>query len=359
MDLFDDPSTGEMAASPRGRRTRDRAQEVGAAVQPAEVSALAASLPAEVHLGTSSWNFPGWKGLVWDGDYPDSQLSKKGIGAYALHPLLRTVSLDRSFYRPLSAIQYAAYAAAVPELFRFVVKAPSLVTDSVLRGPDGQSLQANPAFLNADLAINEFVRPALEGLGTRIGALVFQLGPLPARWLASTPELLSRIATLLTALPRIQDVAPHAVVAIEVRNPQLLTPEFVSVLRAAGATYCLGLHAKMPPIEAQLPVLRALWPAALVCRWNLHRKHGGYGYQQAKNLYEPFDRLQDPDPETRDVLARVIAATASAGFHSFVTINNKAEGCAPLSVLELTKAVLSKLKNGTGENVTNQSPHIG
>ncbi len=327
-------------------------------MQAAEVHELTAALPAKVHLGTSSWNFPGWKGLVWDGEYADSQLSKQGIGAYALHPLFRTVSLDRSFYRPLSAIQYAAYAAAVPESFRFVVKAPSLVTDSVLRGPDGQGLQANTAFLSPELAISEFVQPALEGLGSRIGALVFQLGPLSARWLASMPELLNRIAAMLAALPRIQDIAPDAVVAIEVRNAQFLTPEFVSVLKAAGATYCLGLHAKMPPIEAQLPVLRALWPAALVCRWNLHRKHGGYGYQQAKNLYEPFDRLADPDLETRDVLARVIAATASAGFHSFVTINNKAEGCAPLSVLELTKAILSKLERTTAENVTNQSAHI-
>lgn len=86
-------------------------------------------------------------------------------------------------------------------------------------------------------------------------------------------------------------------------------------------------------------MLRALWPGPLVCRWNLHRKHGGHGYEEAKQLYAPFDALVDPDPDTRDVLARVIVATAAAGFHSFVTINNKAEGCAPLSVIALARAV--------------------
>ena len=88
-------------------------------------------------------------------------------------------------------------------------------------------------------------------------------------------------------------------------------------------------------------MLRALWPGPLVCRWSLHRKHGAYGYEGAKGLYEPFDRLVDPDPDTRDVLARVIVATVAAGFHAYVTVNNKAEGCAPLSVQELAKAVVS------------------
>lgn len=62
---------------------------------------LAAALPRLVHLGTSSWTFPSWKGLVWDGDYSDTQLSKHGLAAYAQHPLFRTVTLDRTFYRPL------------------------------------------------------------------------------------------------------------------------------------------------------------------------------------------------------------------------------------------------------------------
>jgi hypothetical protein len=30
-----------------------------------EASALAASLPAGVRFGTSSWSFPGWRGLVY------------------------------------------------------------------------------------------------------------------------------------------------------------------------------------------------------------------------------------------------------------------------------------------------------
>ncbi|MES2939443.1 MAG: DUF72 domain-containing protein [Pseudomonadota bacterium] len=302
---------------------------------------LAARLPGRLHMGTSSWNFPGWKGLVWDKDYADAVLSRHGLAAYAQHPMLRSVSLDRSFYRPLTATQYAGYAAQVPDHFRFIVKAPSLVSDALVRGEDGRGMQANPAFLSPELAVTEFVQPALEGLGPKIGALVFQLSPLPPSWLANIPEMLDRLAAMLAALPPLKPMAPDGVIAVEVRNPELLTPAFAAVLKQAGATYCLGLHAKMPPIEEQLPLLRALWPGPLVCRWNLHRKHGAYGYEEAKKLYEPYDRMVDPDPDTRETLAKVIAATTAAGLPAYVTCNNKAEGSAPLTVLELGRAVLA------------------
>jgi uncharacterized protein YecE (DUF72 family) len=227
----------------------------------------------------------------------------------------------------------------VPPDFRFVVKAPSLVADAMVRGKDGQGLQPNPAFLNPELAAREFVQPALEGLGDRTGALVFQLSPLPPAWLARMPELLGRLAAMLAALPVLKPLAPDGVIAVEVRNPEFLAPPFAAVLRSAGAAYCLGLHARMPPIEDQLPLLRALWPSPLVCRWSLNRKHGAYGYEEAKSLYEPFSKLMDPDPVTREGLARVVAGTTGAGLPAYITINNKAEGCAPLSVIELARAV--------------------
>ncbi len=338
-----DPPEKKKRATPAAR-TRDAGRVEPSPADPRS-EALAARLPGRLHMGTSSWNFPGWKGLVWDKDYADSTLSRHGLAAYARHPMLRAVSLDRSFYRPLTASQYAGYAAQVPDHFRFIVKAPSLVADALVRGEDGRGMQANPAFLSPELAASEFVQPALEGLGPKIGALVFQLSPLPPSWLADMPQLLLRLAAMLAALPPLKPLAPDGVIAVEVRNPELLTPAFAAVLKAAGATYCLGLHAKMPPIEEQLPLLRALWPAPLVCRWNLHRKHGAYGYEEAKKLYEPYDRLVDPDPETRRILAKVIAATTAAGLPAYVTCNNKAEGSAPLTVLELGRAVQALQQN--------------
>lgn len=337
--LFPDSTPLAAAASAVAVHTQPGRASVGLKVPDLAHLALAAALPALVRLGTSSWTYPGWRDLLWDTDYPENQLSKQGLAAYAQHPLFRTVSLDRAFYRPLTPSQYAAYAAQVSDDFRFVVKAPALVTDALVRGEKGQGRQTNPAFLSPELALREFFQPAVQGLGHKLGVLVFQISPLPAAAHARMPEVLGRLAHMLQALPPLAALAPNAVVAVEVRDPMWLTPEFVAVLKANRATYCLGLHAKMPPIENQLPLLRALWPGPLVCRWNLNRQHGAYGYEDAAERYAPYDQLVDQDPHTRSQLAKVIAATAQAGHPAYVTVSNEAEGCAPLSVMALARAV--------------------
>ena len=306
------------------------------------LQALAAALPRRIYVCTSSWTYPGWAGLVWDQAYAEPLLSKHGLAAYSQHPLMRTVSLDRTFYRPLSASQYAAYAAQVPDDFRFVVKAPSIVTDAMVRAEAGRALQPNPQFLNPELALQEFVQPALEGLQHKIGALVFQLSPLTPLLLGQLPQVLERLRLMLSALPALHPVAPDGVIAVEVRDPEFIGPDLVDVLRASGAVYCLGLHAKMPSIQDQLPMLRKLWPAPMVCRWNLNPIHGAFGYEDARVLYSPYDTTVDEDLDTRQALVRVALATARAGLPAYITISNKAEGCAPLSVAALVRELVGR-----------------
>jgi uncharacterized protein YecE (DUF72 family) len=316
-------------------------------VQPAEFSseliALGQSLPPSLRLGTSSWNYPGWIGMVWDREYPENNLSRYGLAAYAKHPLFKTVSIDRGFYRPLNVAQFAEYASQVGKDFRFVVKAPSLVTDALVRDEDGRGMRINPYFLNPVEAGKLFVEPALEGLGNKLGALVFQVSPLPNQMLGSMPQVIDRLYQMLNAISDFKQTAPDGVVAVEVRDPQWLTPQFVQALRDTKATYCLGLHAKMPSINEQLPILRALWPGPLVCRWNLNPLHGAYGYENAQQAYSPYDKMVDPDLDTRAILAKVISGTAKVGQNVYVTLSNKAEGSAPLSVIELAKVVKNLL----------------
>jgi uncharacterized protein YecE (DUF72 family) len=318
--------------------TAPRRSAVAAAEGTTAWRELAARLGPRVHLGTSSWSFPGWRALVWADDYDAQTLSRHGLAAYARHPLLRTVSVDRSFYRPLDATAYAAMAAQVPSDFRFVVKAPATITDAVVRAADsGRAQQPNALFLDPARALADFVRPAVEGLAGHVGALVFQLSPLGARWLQHTAELHRRLDALFSACT--PALPTGAAMALELRDATLLTPALAALLERHGVRYCLGLHDRMPPIEDQLPMLRALWPGPLVCRWNLQR---GLRYGEAKDRFAPFDRLQAPDPATREELARVIAGTVAAGYAAYATINNKAEGSAPLSVIALAKAIAAR-----------------
>ena len=150
------------------------------------------SLPATIRLGTSSWSFPGWTGIVYaprDGRQETEQrLARGGLAAYARHPLFRTVSLDRTFYAPLPVDDYARYAAAVPGDFRFVVKAPAAVTDPFLRS-GGVVAGENPSFLDAALAATACIGPAVTGLGATLGAIVFQFPPLGRALMGDVPRI--------------------------------------------------------------------------------------------------------------------------------------------------------------------------
>ncbi len=321
---------------PEPEPKKRRARGVLAADPSPEVLALAGALPPHVHLGTSTWSFPGWRGIVYGDDYSNSKLSRDGLAAYGAHPLLRTVSIDRSFYKPLTVTEYLRYAQQVPDGFRFIVKAPALVTDATVRAERGVPVSLNPCFLNAQLAIDEFVRPCIDGLGAKAGALVFQFSPLPDQMLAQPAVFIERLAAFLAALPPLPEGACYAV---EIRDASLLTPRFIRTLKVAGVRYCVGIHARMPDPLRQAAALALLDEAPagpLIVRWSLH---GGFKYEQAKAKYDPFDKLVDEDPATRTSLAELAARYAIAGQPVLIAVNNKAEGSAPLSCMELARAI--------------------
>ena len=301
------------------------------------VRSLRAALSDRIRLGTSSWSFPGWTGLVYaarNGRPATEQvLARHGLAAYARHPLFRTVSLDRTFYAPLTAEEFARYAAQVPADFRFVVKAPAAITDPVVRkAGSGEAARDNPSFLDAAAAAAAFVRPAVAGLGAKAGPLVFQFPPLGRRMLTDVPRLTARIAAFMTMLPR------GPLYAVEVRDPDLVETAFAAALADSGAVPCLAVHARMPSVEEQAERfgVDAATAGPLVVRWNLH---GGRSYDDAKADYFPFNRLVEEDLTSRTVLARLARTAASVGRDVYVTINNKAEGSAPLSVEHLAKAI--------------------
>ena len=138
-DLFGDspppkpaPQQEQKATETPPRRPRVAGQITSAPTLPEHID-LARRLPEQVHLGTSSWSYPGWHGLVWADELNERRLAKDGLTAYSQHPLLRTVSVDRSFYQPLSVGQYTAYASQVPGRFRFIVKATAWGSDALIR----------------------------------------------------------------------------------------------------------------------------------------------------------------------------------------------------------------------------------
>lgn len=311
----------------------EAAPVVGPAAVPPEVTALGQQLPAQLYLGTSSWAFSGWQGLVYDRESSAKDLAHHGLAAYAQHPLLRAVGLDRTFYAPIAAEEYAAYAAAVPEPFRFIVKAHAWCTQPLRRTP-GHDEQPNAWFLHPDYAVEQVVTPCHTGLGAKLGALVFQFSPMDVPALGGPQAFATRLHAFLAALP------PGPRYAVEIRNASLLCPAYLQALTALGVCHCYNIHPRMPALSVQQERVPVETMPALLIRWSLHPTQR---YEAARSRYAPFDRLVDEDLDSRQAVATLCLQAIAMGRPAFVTANNKAEGSAPGTVQRLAAQVVSGL----------------
>ncbi len=292
---------------------------------------LARRLSPLVRLGTMSWSFPGWKGLVYGGDVSSKSLAELGLGAYSKHPLLRAVEIDRSYYEPLSSETLAAFAQQVPSGFGFLLKAheactvrrfPSHARYGKLRGAQ------NPRFLDAAYATESVIEPARRGLGAKLGAVLFQFPPSAEN---RTPQAFANeLAAFLAALPA------GVTYAVELRNAELLGREYAAALASTGAIHCHNVWSAMPSVSIQAKQLPPSARHPLLIRWLLRP---GDEYAVARERYSPFSHLVDPDEQGRERIARLVARAAQHGVPALVLVNNKAEGCAPASVFQLASAI--------------------
>lgn len=299
-------------------------------VPPSERHAVIATrLPHHLYMGTSSWSFPGWEGLVYERAATQSVLARHGLKAYASHPLLRCVGVDRTFYRPIPPEEFAAYADAVPDHFRFVVKAHQDLTRAYARPTSpGAKPQRNETFLDAIYAVDEVVEPCVEGLGDKLGVLLFQFPPQSLSTLEDRAGFLDRLHRFLGRLPK------GPVYAVELRNSEILGPVYFRALRDVGACHCYNVHPSMPALEEQLHFSDPTSFPLLFVRWMLRR---GSTYQEAREAFAPFDRLVGEDRSSRRVIASMCRTAIAGGRPAYVVVNNKAEGSAPLSVFRLAE----------------------
>ncbi|MDE3003667.1 MAG: DUF72 domain-containing protein [Gemmatimonadota bacterium] len=300
---------------------------VGPAHVPERLTDVASRLSRSVRLGTSSWSFPGWDGIVYDRAAPQDRLAKHGLAAYAMHPLLRTVGLDRTYYRSIDAATYRRYAQAVPRDFRFLVKADRLLTSPT--APEGFGTRGtNPFFLDPQYAVEEVLTPMLEGLARKAGPLLFQFSPIPPNLVGGARRFHERLFRFLDALPE------GPLYAVEIRTPGFMNDDYAKLLQATGVAHCYTVHPSMASIEKQLESVSPFYQPALIVRWMLH---GGLRYEVARERYQPFDRIVDEDPGSREAIVKAVLDGLIAERPAFVIANNKAEGSAPRSIFRLAE----------------------
>lgn len=303
-------------------------------VEPAPARAehveLAAHLPATLRLGTMSWAFAGWRGIVYAADASAERLASEGLAAYAAHPLLKAVEIDRSYYEPLSSEHLRQMAACTPDDFRFVVKAHQECT--LRRFPaharyGKKSGAENSRFLDPAYASEIVIGAIRDGLRDKLGALLFQFS---AEDHGSADRFAERLATFLAALPQ------GVTYAVELRSPALFTPAYARALAATGAIHCHNAWSDMPPVLAQAKALPPVTRRPLLVRWLMRP---GDSYAKAGERLAPFDHIAEEDEARRGSIARLVVRALQHEVPALVLVNNDAEGCAPESIHRLARAI--------------------
>ena len=315
LDLFE-PAAGDGATG--GPRESDQGELVHA-----EAAALAARISPLVRFGTSSWSFPGWRGLVYPKATPAATLSRDGLKHYARHPLLRTVGIDRSYYAPVPEEDLRHYASLLPSGFLACAKAPA----SVMSAADASG-ERNPDFLSSSRLIDELIEPFDRSFRRFTGPFILECPPVPRAARVTAQEFEERLDCLLAELPR------DFQYAVELRDRDLLTEGYGRALTRHGAAHVYNYWSAMPMPGAQMRILAPESFPFTVVRLLLRP---GTRYEDQREQFQPFDRIQSEDPAMRSDVIELVERTLAVRRPTWVLVNNKAEGSSPLTVMGLAR----------------------
>lgn len=162
-----------------------------------------------LRVGTSGFGYDQWEG----GFYPEGLAADDRLGFYAER--FRTVELNNTFYRMPKRDVLRRWAAAVPDGFRFAVKASRRITH------EGRLQDA--------AGVLEILLRQLDVLGERRGPILFQA----PHWLRKDVD---RLRAFVARLP------PGTLGAFELRHRSWHDPEVHEVLATAGHAWCEAEH---------------------------------------------------------------------------------------------------------------------
>jgi uncharacterized protein YecE (DUF72 family) len=286
-------------------------------------------------IGGSSWKYEGWLGQIYSrerylakGRFSRRAFEQECLAEYA--ETFPTVCGDFAFYQFPTEEFWTRLFSRVPEGFRFAFKVPEQITCKVFPIHPRYGAEAgreNPAFLDADMFYEMFVRPLLPHQ-SKTALLIFEFGAFSRRSFEDVREFAERLDPFLTRL------APEFRYAVEVRNPDYLDKAYFDCLRAHNVAHVYNAWAKMPELRHQIAIPESATADFQVCRALLRR---GRVYEEAVDAFQPYTHVQDPNPEARESMKVLIGRARENKELLFLFVNNRLEGNAPATILSLVE----------------------
>ncbi len=307
--LFDEPQEFDRA------RLRDR------------LSVLAA---ANIFIGTSSWKYEGWLGQIYSrnrymsrGRFSQKRFNDECLAEYA--ETFPIVCGDFSFYQFPSPDYWRKLFSSAPSSLQFAFKAPEDVTVKQFPRHPRYGPRAgddNASFMDASIFEASFL-DLLAPYRSRVAALIFEFGTFPRYSYSNVDAFLRDLDPFLAALPRDYKYA------VEIRNPEFLSPEYFACLRSHGIAHVFNAWTRMPELRIQTQIRDAYTTDFTVARALLRH---GRPYEDAVAKFSPYGHVQDPNPDARNALRQLISTARQRHEPSYIFVNNRLEGNAPQTI---------------------------
>ncbi|MHC4145178.1 MAG: DUF72 domain-containing protein [Planctomycetota bacterium] len=284
-------------------------------------------LSSYLRIGTCSWKYDSWKGLIYD---PEKNYEPNDyLKDYAEH--YNTVEIDQWFWSlfPTGAKlpnpdTVRIYCESVPDDFLFTVKAPNSITltHHYAKQPSRYQHVANKPngyFLDVDL-LKRFL-DILQPMGKKLGLVMFQFEYLNRKKMPSLEAFLDQLAEFFAHAPKGFDYA------IEIRNPNYLKQAYFDFLTYVEISPVLLEGYYMPPISEVVNKFDVLSHNMLLIRLM------GPDRQKIEKLTgKNWVRVAAPKDESLKSIAQIVGKHIEQKRQVVVNVNNHYEGCAVLTI---------------------------
>lgn len=295
----------------------------------AELANLAA---ANVLIGTSSWKYRGWSGMLYDearyvyrGKFAEKRFEKNCLSEYA--EAFKTVSVDATYYTFPNNKSLQGLASQVPSDFQFGFKVTGEITLKHFHNQPRFGARAgkpNENFLNAKLFEGSFLKPC-ESIRPQVGILMFEFSQFHAADYEHGRDFVSDLDSFLSKLP---SGWPYGV---EMRNRNWLKDEYFECLRRHNVAHIFNSWTAMPPVNEQMAIPGSETSTELVAARFLLKP--GRKYEEAVKMFQPYHKLKEINLEAREAgRALIERGKKTPKKKTFVFVNNRLEGNAPETI---------------------------
>jgi len=171
----------------------------------------------KLFVGTSGYSYNEWKGNF----YPEDIKSKDMLKYYAKH--FSTVEINNTFYRIPKQEVFESWKDQVPAKFRFILKAPQLITHIKRLKTDTKETV-------------EYFTKVSSALGEKRGVVLFQLPP--------------NFKLNLERLEEFINIVPEEIkAAFEFRHPEWFNDDVYNLLKKRNFALCLSDTDELPITE--------------------------------------------------------------------------------------------------------------